>query len=74
MAPSELSLLQASYAEAIDAAKEPLVDIIPVESDECLTHDLKLSGTRTFDVVDLQSEPAEEVFGISLLDCIVSSF
>ncbi|KAK2603084.1 hypothetical protein N8I77_009567 [Diaporthe amygdali] len=70
VAPSELSLLQASYAEAIDAAKEPLVDIIPVESDECLTHDLKLSGTRTFDVVDLRSEPAE-VFGISLLDCIM---
>ncbi|KKY37707.1 putative transferase family protein [Diaporthe ampelina] len=67
----EISLLQASYAEAIGVAKEALVDIVAIDSDGCPTPDSHLTGTRTFDVVDLATEPAEEVFNISLLDCIM---
>lgn len=71
VALSEIPLLQASYAEANDAAKQALVDIIPIDPDDCPAPDSKFTGTRTLDVVDLKTEPAEEVFSISLLDCIM---
>ncbi|KAL1872713.1 hypothetical protein Daus18300_004259 [Diaporthe australafricana] len=69
--PTENSLLQASYVEAKNFSKEPTVDIIPIDSDECSAPVQNLTGTRVFDVVDLQTESAEEVFSISLLDCIM---
>lgn len=69
--PAGISLLQASYFEAKIISKEPIVDIVPIESDGCSTPVPSLSGMRVFDVVDLQTDPAEEVFSISLLDCIM---
>ncbi|KAI7777104.1 hypothetical protein LA080_004006 [Diaporthe eres] len=71
VALSEISLLQASYAETIDVAKEAFVDIVPIDSDDIQIPGSKLTGPRTFDVVDLKTEPAEEVFSVSLLDCIM---
>lgn len=71
VALSEVSLLQTSYADAIDVAKEALVDIVSIDSDDILPHGSILTGTRTFDVVDLGTESTEEVFNISLLDCIM---
>ena len=71
VALSETPLLQASYAEAIDVAKEALVDIIPIDPDDCPTPGSGNTRSRTFDVVDLKTEPAEEIFNISLLDCIM---
>lgn len=71
VALSETPLLQASYAEAIDGAKEALVEITSIDPDDSPTPGSKFTGTRTFDVVDLETEPAEEVFSVSLLDCIM---
>lgn len=68
---SEVSLLQASYAEAIDVAKEALADIIPIDSYDFPSPRSSLTRARTFDVVDLETETTEEVFNISLLDCIM---
>ncbi|POS70859.1 hypothetical protein DHEL01_v210748 [Diaporthe helianthi] len=63
IAPSDVSLLQKSLVEAIDIAK--------VAPEDRLTPDLDLSGTRSFDILDLKNEPAEETYHISLLDCIM---
>lgn len=71
VALSETPLLQASYAEPIDVAKEALVDITPIDPDDCPTPGSGNTRSHTFDVVDLKTEPAEEVFNISLLDCIM---
>lgn len=71
VALSETPLLQTSYAEAIDVAKEALVEIIPIDPDDFSTPGSKNTRSRTFDVVDLKTEPAEETFSISLLDCIM---
>lgn len=63
--------MQASFAGAIGVAKEALVDIISIDSDDSPSPNSDFTGTRTFDVVDLATDPSEEVFNISLLDCIM---
>lgn len=71
IAPSDVSLLEKPLVEAIDVAKQPIVDIIPIDSDDCSNPDFELPGTHSFHVIDLDNEPEEEVFNISLLDCIM---
>jgi hypothetical protein len=71
MAPSDVSLMQKSLVEAIDVAKQPFVNIIAVDSDDCSNPDFEPPGTHSFHDIDLDNEPAEEVFNISLLDCIM---
>ncbi|KAI3391469.1 hypothetical protein diail_7333 [Diaporthe ilicicola] len=69
--PAEISLLQESHVQANEVSKEAIVDIISVSSDDSPTPVPSLTGPRVLDVVDLQTEPAEEVFNITLLDCIM---
>lgn len=71
LAPSDVSLLQESLVEAIDIAKQPVVDIVSVDPEDCSSPDIDLTGARSFNVVDLNNEPIEEIYNISLLDCIM---
>ncbi|KAG8161329.1 hypothetical protein KVR01_009593 [Diaporthe batatas] len=71
IAPSTVSLLQKPLVEAVDIAKQPLVDIVSIDPEDCSTPDVSLTGTRSFKVVDLKNELKEEIYNISLLDCIM---
>jgi trichothecene 3-O-acetyltransferase len=71
ISPSDVLLLQKSLVETIDAAKQPIVDIVGIDPDECSTPDIERPGTHSIRVIELDNGPAEEVFNISLLDCIM---
>lgn len=71
VAPSDVSQQQKSLFEAIDAAKQPIVEIISINSDDCSTPSVELTGINSLEVIELDTEPTEEIFNISVLDCIM---